>query len=298
MTRLNSSAARTLAAIGVALGGWAAVVVLTGFAYSGPSTSVGRIVFVGAFGASEIYTINPDGTGRRRLTSDDLSKTYPAWSPDGRKIVYTALTSARSSDVFVMNANGSHRRRLTYGALIYGAGWSYDGSRLILTVQRPSGTFDLDVMGSDGRNRHALFPRSADRRGGNWSPDGRLIEYSSGGKVFVVQPDGTGQIGVPGRFGAWLPSGNGLAIIRRSVVRVGVNGAFQGVLVRRRAGVIDMSISGDSRRIVFSDTIDGGSEIHLFVADIQSGLVREISGPDSEMPDWQKPRHAAAGHLR
>ena len=49
--------------------------------------------------------INPDGTGLRRLTrtTDSFS---PAWSPDGKQIVFLSLPNR----VQVMNADGSGLR--------------------------------------------------------------------------------------------------------------------------------------------------------------------------------------------
>jgi len=40
------------------------------------------------------------------------SDSAPAWSPDGRKIVFTC-SSSQISDICVVNANGSGRLRLT-----------------------------------------------------------------------------------------------------------------------------------------------------------------------------------------
>jgi WD40-like Beta Propeller Repeat len=36
----------------------------------------------------EIYTINPDGSGKRQLTHNNTDDLDPAYSPDGKKIVY------------------------------------------------------------------------------------------------------------------------------------------------------------------------------------------------------------------
>jgi Tol biopolymer transport system component len=60
---------------------------------------------------AEIYVMNADGSGQRRLTrkpGDDLS---PRFSPEGREIAFTALPGT----VYLVAADGSRLRRLTAG---------------------------------------------------------------------------------------------------------------------------------------------------------------------------------------
>src|SRR5215472_10017728 len=65
-------------------------------------------------GPSNVYTMNPNGTGRRQLThvGKKWAAGAPDWSPDGTKIVYE---SDQTGDygIWVMNADGSGQRRLT-----------------------------------------------------------------------------------------------------------------------------------------------------------------------------------------
>jgi Tol biopolymer transport system component len=66
--------------------------------------------------AFEIYVINPDGTGLRRLTRTTVKRPpplfaeniWPAWSPDGKQIVFISLPNS----VQVMNADGSGLRTM------------------------------------------------------------------------------------------------------------------------------------------------------------------------------------------
>jgi Tol biopolymer transport system component len=59
---------------------------------------------------SEIYKFNLSSNSHASLTSD--GGDYPAWSPDGTRIVYTR-TQQGDGGLWIMNADGSGKRRLT-----------------------------------------------------------------------------------------------------------------------------------------------------------------------------------------
>ena len=63
-------------------------------------------------GHLDIFPINPDGTGIRRLTENSGNNEAPTWLPHGR---FIAVSSTREgpSRIYVMNANGANQRRLT-----------------------------------------------------------------------------------------------------------------------------------------------------------------------------------------
>ncbi|MBA3733797.1 MAG: PD40 domain-containing protein [Actinobacteria bacterium] len=62
-------------------------------------------------GQSEIYVMNPDGTGQPRLTNDPGNDTSPAWSADGSTILFTTDRDGVGADrkIFVMNPDGTGR---------------------------------------------------------------------------------------------------------------------------------------------------------------------------------------------
>jgi TolB protein len=67
----------------------------------------------------DIYTIDPDGTGLRRLTHLRTGVELGSYSPDGMEIVFTTTAGATTGpasafpDVFTMNADGSDITPLT-----------------------------------------------------------------------------------------------------------------------------------------------------------------------------------------
>jgi len=60
-------------------------------------------------GQFDIYKMRPDGTGVTRLTSSPRWDIYPAWSPDGRKIVFARHevgVTRGQGDIFTIAADG------------------------------------------------------------------------------------------------------------------------------------------------------------------------------------------------
>jgi Tol biopolymer transport system component len=71
--------------------------------------------------SANIYVMNEDGTGLRRLTrfAGGSRNAYMCdWSPDGKHIVFHVRGADPDgpgvNQLFVMNADGTHARRLTH----------------------------------------------------------------------------------------------------------------------------------------------------------------------------------------
>ena len=60
----------------------------------------------------EIYVVNVDGTGMKRLTNSPGYDAEGSFSADGRQIVFTSSRDG-DPDIYIMNADGSHTRQIT-----------------------------------------------------------------------------------------------------------------------------------------------------------------------------------------
>jgi Tol biopolymer transport system component len=63
-------------------------------------------------GNAEVFTINSEGGGLRRLTNNPEYDGDAAWSPNGRQLVFVSNRDG-SHGVYIMNADGSGQRTLT-----------------------------------------------------------------------------------------------------------------------------------------------------------------------------------------
>jgi Tol biopolymer transport system component len=80
-----------------------------------------------------VFTVEPNGGRPRRLVRG-TSLTRPAWSPNGRHLVYLASERARVGNlwgVWTVRADGSHRLRIGAADLDRELAWSPDSRRLL-----------------------------------------------------------------------------------------------------------------------------------------------------------------------
>ena len=116
-------------------------------------------------GNSEIYVVNSDGGGLRRLTRNAGPDLAPAWSPDGRRIAF-----AGSRGIHVMNADGSGQRNLMRKPTRdFAPTWSPDGRRIAFGSMR-DGNAEVYVMNADGSGQRNLTRSPWNEGSLAWSP--------------------------------------------------------------------------------------------------------------------------------
>jgi TolB protein len=65
--------------------------------------------------SDDIWSMAPDGTDVRQLTSSPGSDVHPVWSPDGTQIAFSSDRGDGIDHVYVMSADGSDQVKLTQG---------------------------------------------------------------------------------------------------------------------------------------------------------------------------------------
>ncbi len=220
-----------------------AQVVFSAHAYGGPPTGLqGQLAFVSeGDGNAEIYVINADRSGLRRLTTHSGSDYDPAWSPDGSQIAFASDRDVTgdpswetSSGIYVMAADGSNVTRRTRG-IGWGPAWSPSGSAIAFAAAH-DGQGQIATVGSADGTIVILTDYPGVKIQPAWSPDGRQLAFVSDYAaydfvydIYTMSADGTGRTQHTKGFGglpnfaiwylhpAWSPDGSMIAFVYGNV---------------------------------------------------------------------------------
>jgi TolB protein len=159
----------------------------------------GKLVFQVCNGC-DIYVINADGSGLRRLT-DGMD---PAWSPDGKKVAFARWRDPRG--IYVIDEDGSNETLLFGWSQAKAPAWSPDGSHIAFTRRYGGPEKDMEIFPGWIVPAHPWWKlglvRVEDRYftellcydhsfSPTWSPDGKVIAYDSDFGMHLTSLDGS-----------------------------------------------------------------------------------------------------------
>jgi Tol biopolymer transport system component len=220
----------------------------------------------------EIFVMNADGSNQRQITFNELDDEDPAWSPNGKRIVFWRNLKAPSRgefdlDILTMKADGSAERNLTKtpGVAEFQPSWSPNGSKIAFARAPDSDSAsDIYTMSPDGSNERQLTSGGLNNEFPNWSPDGTRIVFNG----FRDDPlDENYEVYTMGAGGG-------------DVTRLTFEPA---------AGDFVPAWSPNGRRIVFASSRDGAVDIFTMRADGSNQRNRTNDDDDAfnGAPDWQ-----------
>ncbi|HEY2467240.1 MAG TPA: hypothetical protein VGI45_05255 [Terracidiphilus sp.] len=131
---------------------------------------------------AEIYSINLATRKVAKLISGGVN-TYPAVSPDGKRIAFRRMIGTTNSEVFVANSDGSGAVNLTNSPAFDGwPAWSPKGTKIAFASNR-AGNHEIYIMNPDGTGVRKVANTEGRATAPKWSMDGATVYFPNCKKV-------------------------------------------------------------------------------------------------------------------
>jgi WD40-like Beta Propeller Repeat len=293
----------------------AAAVLPAGNAFATAPGKNGDIAFVhqAASGAeTNLFAFEPTGQNRVELTNTPEDDSFPYYSGDGERIVFSRspVGDPNAGRIWVMNHDGSGQTQLTSGP-DHDPTFSPDGTRIAFTriTGAPEGPAEqLWIMNADGTEQTQLTfpgPNGDHAHGASFSPDGRRIAFShfdgAAGyhDVAVINVDGTGHVALTTASAAtdayqpdFSPDGRRIVFDRYNQIQddlfvVNADGSGETQLTSG-ASDLDLSpmFSPNGSRVVFERDDPGFTVANLTLVD-SVGVNQDVTPVTANLPPVQ-----------
>jgi Tol biopolymer transport system component len=198
-----------------------------------------------------IFVMDITGNNRQRLFENPEDALNPAYSPDGKKVIFQMLkpiseVGTRTEDdweIYAVDVTGKNLKRLTENKFTDASPkFSPDGKKLVFISNR-DGNYEIYTMNTDGSEQTRLTNNSATDLAPSFSPDGTKI-------IFVSDRDGDEEI-----------------------YMMNTDGAQQQRLTNSDGKDTTPAFSPDGQKIVFASVRDA-SYIQICIMDLSRTLTR------------------------
>ena len=256
--------------------------------------------------SNQICIINADGSGFRKLTTDDSKQHfYPSLSPDGGSVFYAAFYETNNYELYELRLGDGFVNRITSTATRETAPeLSPDGNYLVYThYNSNTERYRIEISERNGNNPGNISGVSG--WDPTWSPNGKQILFASNPKgpvqLFTVNLDGSGlkQItnlpAIRGRSD-WSPDGSFIVTYsgepwKREVYIMNADGTNVRQLTPSGGNSQGPSISPDGKWVAFTAYFDNPNDDHgceLYVIRVDGTDLRRLTKNDycDYQPRW------------
>jgi len=241
-----------------------------------------QIAFVSdVSGSKEIYLIDFDGHNRTKVTNHRSIVISPAWSPDGKTLIFTSYRD-KNPDVFLREIfYGREKKVSSRKGLNIAPDWSPDGEKIVLTLSQDDGNSDIYVIRPDGKKVNRLTSNWANDVSPCWSPDGKEIAFVSNRSgtpqiyIMKVKSRKVRRLTFEGGYNtspAWSPKGDKIAFAGRrdgtfAIYTINTDGSGLNQLTSSPGSNESPSWSPNGRHITFSSSRSGSKKVYIMLAD-------------------------------
>jgi TolB protein len=128
-------------------------------------------------GNSQIYIVNADGSGLRRLSRSSGIDTEPTFTPDGKEIFFTSDRGG-SAQVYRVSVEGGEARRVTFGGPFNARPQISPDGKSLAYITRREKSFRVAVM-ELASQRETLVSEGPKDDSPSFAPNSKWIIYSS-----------------------------------------------------------------------------------------------------------------------
>ena len=260
-----------------------------------------RIAYISdSTGKKELYVMDCDGYGPKRLTNLRSITTLPAWSYKGDQIAFTSYCR-RYPGIFFIDLKGPriYQFLMGFSNLMTGATWSPRRNEVAFSAAIKGNTEIFSVNLAETKPVRLTNSWSIDVSP-SWSPDGTNIVFVSdrGGHpdlyILSVEGKNPSRLTFQGNYNAdpaWSPIGDWIAYASQvggvfEIFRIRPDGKDPVQLTFGGADSVNPTWSPDGRILAFASRKAGNSNIYLIRSDGTGERSITKSGSNETAPAW------------
>jgi TolB protein len=246
----------------------------------------------------EIGMVDYDGYNFTRITNNRNFNLFPAYAPDGGRILFSTYSDDRLSIYLYDFSENQIEAVSSFQGLNFAPCWAPDGSKICMSLSK-DGNAELYLLDLQTKKMHRLTNNSAIDTSPTFSPNSREIAFvsdrSGNPQVYVMDTHGGNvrRLTFHGNYNtspSWSPRGDIIAYVSREKdnsqqVYVTDPTDFSPVRLTYLGNNEEPAWSPDGLHIVFSSNRTGSYELYTMNWD-GSRLRKLTRGIIANAPDW------------